>query len=297
MICLDRQDDAVHVMPAYWFRPQHVRDGTQTAGSSRGATRARWKEQHIELDYLAPDTVQEMLSAMERLEVLAGPGRGRRPGARRRRARRAGPRDPVRGPGRRAHAARPRRHETVRGGDREAGARVAAVSGTSACTFGVRALLDFFGVDAATPLERFVNRARELSRRHNAERWVNFGGSPSRRRTWNTLRADIVSGKLGSWDAVHDRYDELWAGYPKMKARYALFAIEQALAVKKPGSLGTEGWKIRPRYCEGDVRNPLCERRLVVPQERTTRTRSGGCCTRATRKCWPCWGGSRTTLS
>ena len=73
------------------------------------------KEQHIEFDYLAPDTVEEMLSAMARLELLAARAAGSGAGLADAEPRRTGPRDPVRGPGRRAHAARSRRHETFRG--------------------------------------------------------------------------------------------------------------------------------------------------------------------------------------
>ena len=35
------------------------------------------------------------------------------------------------------------------------------------------------------------------------------------------LRSDIRSGKLGSWEEVHGRFDELWAAYPEQKRLHA----------------------------------------------------------------------------
>ena len=95
MIFLDKRDEAVHIMPAYWFvHNMYAMARNSWKFAKRDARKV--KEQHIELDYLAPDTVQEMLSAMSRLEVLAARASGCRRGAHRRRAGRTGPRDPVR---------------------------------------------------------------------------------------------------------------------------------------------------------------------------------------------------------
>ena len=228
-------------MPAYWFVHNMYAMARNSWKFARRDARAV-KEQHIELDYLAPDTVQEMLSAMGRLELLA--------------ARAASGADAGLADAELAERGRAILSADQADGltlhDPDAMKRFGGVIEKPArgwrqyrdfCVyFGVRTLLDFFGVDAVTPLDRFVTMARELSRRHNAERWVNCGGQPVAAADLDALRADIVSGKLGSWDAVHSRYDELWAGYPKMKARYALFAIERALALKA-GSLGMEGWR------------------------------------------------------
>jgi hypothetical protein len=240
MIYLDKRDEAVHIMPAYWFVHNMYAMARNTWKFGRRDARAV-KEQHIELDFLAPDTVQEMLSAMSRLEVLAAHTSGSD----------AGLTDAALGErGRGILSAEQAEEITLDdpesmkrfGGRIEKPARGWKQYRDFCVYFGVKTLIDFLKVDATTPLDSFVGMAGELSRRKNSERWVNCGGQVIAEADMNALRADIVSGKLGSWEAIHTRYDELWAGYPKGKARYALFAIERALGVKV-GSLGMEGWK------------------------------------------------------
>jgi len=51
--------------------------------------------------------------------------------------------------------------------------------------------------------------------------WENLGGQLVPVPDVDALRADIRSGKLDSWDAVHRRYDELWNAYPLQKQRHA----------------------------------------------------------------------------
>jgi NDP-sugar pyrophosphorylase family protein len=240
MIFLDKRDEAVHIMPAYWFVHNMYAMARNTWKFGKRDAR-KVKEQHIELDYLAPDTVQEMLSAMSRLEVLAA--RASDPDG--------GLTDAELGErgrgilsGERADGLTLDDPESMKrfGGRIEKSGRGWKQYRDFCVYFGVKTLIDFFEVDVATPLDSFVTMVNGLSRQQNSQAWVNCGGQVIAEAELDALRADIVSGKLGSWEAVHARYDELWAGYRKGKARYALFAIERALAVKA-GSLGTVGWR------------------------------------------------------
>jgi len=95
--------------------------------------------------------------------------------------------------------------------------------------FGVRTLLDHFKVGPQTSLDSFLAGVGALAKVPNSERWVNCGGQLVPAEDLDALRADIRSGRLGSWEAVHDRYNELWGQYPERKARYALYTLERAL--------------------------------------------------------------------
>jgi NDP-sugar pyrophosphorylase family protein len=240
MIFLDTQDEAVHIMPAYWFVHNMYAMARNTWKFGKRDTRTV-KEQHIELEYLAPDTVQEMLSAMSRLEALAARASGSDAGLN---DAELCERGRVILSGGQADELTLHDPDAMKryGGLIEKPARGWKQYRDFCVYFGVKTLIDFFEVDATTPLDSFVTMASELSRRKNSERWVNCGGQIIAEADLDALRADIVSGKLGSWEAVHTRYDELWAGYRKGKARYALFALERALAMKV-GSMGMEGWR------------------------------------------------------
>lgn len=51
--------------------------------------------------------------------------------------------------------------------------------------------------------------------------WVNLGGQLCPGTSVVKLRSDIGSGKLKSWDAIHNRYEALWKKYPLEKQKHA----------------------------------------------------------------------------
>lgn len=51
--------------------------------------------------------------------------------------------------------------------------------------------------------------------------WVNLGGQLLRQTDLDKMIADIESGKLDSWDAIHVRLDQLWEAYPTEAKRHA----------------------------------------------------------------------------
>jgi hypothetical protein len=108
--------------------------------------------------------------------------------------------------------------------------------------FGVKTLLDFLKVDGATPIDTFLKGVAALSKKKCSERWVNCGGQVMAAEDLEILRAEIKSGKLDSWEAVHARYNELWSRYPEQKARYALHALERALG-SPVQSMDRRAWK------------------------------------------------------
>jgi hypothetical protein len=193
------------------------------------------------MDFLAPDTVQEILDAMNRLETLAAgaAAAGRRP---------TDARPAERGRAILAEAAADGLTFDDPDAMKRFGGRIEKPGRgwkqyRDICVyFGVRTLVDFLDVDAGTTIESFVDMIRSLAQHACHERWVNCGGQVMAQVDLDALRADIGSGKLADWDAVHGRYDELWAAYPKAKARYALYAIGRALALDV-GSLGAKEWK------------------------------------------------------
>jgi NDP-sugar pyrophosphorylase family protein len=55
--------------------------------------------------------------------------------------------------------------------------------------------------------------------------WINLGGQLVAEADVDRLRADIRSGRLRNWAAIHARYAELWAQYPEDKMRHAYLCL------------------------------------------------------------------------
>jgi hypothetical protein len=51
--------------------------------------------------------------------------------------------------------------------------------------------------------------------------WVNFGGQLIPEKNADQLRADIGSGKLNSWEKIHNKYNQLWEEYQLDKQKHA----------------------------------------------------------------------------
>ena len=48
----------------------------------------------------------------------------------------------------------------------------------------------------------------------------------------DALRTDICEGKLDSWKAIHERYNELWSRYPEDKLNHAVHCLCDVMGVK-----------------------------------------------------------------
>ena len=59
--------------------------------------------------------------------------------------------------------------------------------------------------------------------------WVNLGGQLIPAEDIEELKADIKSGTINTWDAVHQRCDQLWERYPLEKQRHAFATLLRLL--------------------------------------------------------------------
>ena len=51
--------------------------------------------------------------------------------------------------------------------------------------------------------------------------WINLGGQIVQKKDLDILRHEIGSGKLSSWNEIHNRYNKLWRKYPLDKQKHA----------------------------------------------------------------------------
>ncbi|MCK9218873.1 MAG: DUF4954 family protein [Bacteroidales bacterium] len=70
------------------------------------------------------------------------------------------------------------------------------------------------------PKSTFTTMCKNLKSERQHE-WVNLGGQIMQKNDVDKLRSDIGSGKLKTWQDIHNRYDDLWAQYPVDKQKHA----------------------------------------------------------------------------
>jgi len=230
------------IMPAYWWL-HNMYALARNAWKFRARDRRKKKTQKVEFDALAPDTAEEMLRAMELLEIWTAQAHRRY-------------RDETSGEAADSRLAEIGRRLLLEADDRTAdlevlGKRVEnsrrkvvilnARRGYHAYRemlhyYAVKNLLDYWKTDSAAALDTMLAELSGMPRHE----WVNLGGQLVPTEEVTRLRSDIRSGTLNSWPEIHQRYDELWNAYPLQKQRHSLATLLTVLGVRQ---LTTELWE------------------------------------------------------
>jgi hypothetical protein len=227
-------EDRLEIMPAFWWLYNMYALARNSWKFKARDTRVE-KQQNIEFDTLAPDTVEEIILARQLLEIWTGiaaeitgingaaglPQGGGRPVASRSSLEHASI-------GRRLLTGLPGEVDSliVLGQDVEKTEReVVILKPKEAHEAYGQMLHHYVARNLLSYLEEHPEEGyAEMSERLNGPRtteWVNLGGQLVPEDEIDALRADIRSGELPSWDAVHERYDQLWERYPSQKQRHA----------------------------------------------------------------------------
>lgn len=222
--------DRLEIMPAYfWMYNMYALERNAWKAASRDKRVV--KIQRIETDYLAPDTAEEILHAMELLELWTG-----------RAALFAGGENPeaytesaLRNLGRNLLSAAENRMGglEVYAEGLERHKRPALIVKPRKAWRAYNRMLRYYALkgllayaearpDEAVP-ELFVALDGEYSARGKKREtgWVNLGGQIVPEPKVDELRRDIGEGKLDSWDAIHARYDAMAAEYLHDRAIHA----------------------------------------------------------------------------
>ena len=232
LVSHDEAHDRLQVMPAYWWM-YNMYALARNAWKYQTRDRRRTRTQKIEFDALAPDTVEEIFTALELLEVWTAQAQVRRAGA-------AAGESPSAELGRRLlldACDRTADLEIVGANIENSNRKVLILKARQAyhayrqmlLYYGVKNLLDCWKSDAQPTLDALV--ARLAGRRER--QWTNLGGQLVATAEVDRLRADIGSGKLNSWNEIHRRYEELWTAYPREKQRHAMATLLQVLGADR----------------------------------------------------------------
>jgi hypothetical protein len=210
--------DRLEVMPAYfWIYNRYALERNSWKAADRD--RRKIKQQHIEADYLAPDTAEEIMGALSLLEGwMAGAGMTL-------------PASPEYDPAPAEEAI------AVRGLER--GNREGMVLKPRRAWYAYRAMLRYYG---AKTLAAWLIEHPELSFRELAEQaealppgWVNLGGQIVPAFRVDALRQEIRAGALTAWEEIHAAYDRMAALYPLDRLSHAWGVLAYLRGGRPPG--------------------------------------------------------------
>lgn len=139
------------------------------------------KAQHVEFDNLAPDTAEEILHGIELLRKWKA------------------------------------ENGTVRAEGMEKSKRPTVVLKAAE---GLRAYEEMLVYYAMKTLES-APQTNQCTPQAACTEWVNIGGQLIAKPDMERLIADVESGTLDSWDAIHRRFDDLWKEYPVQRRAHA----------------------------------------------------------------------------
>jgi len=215
--------DQLEVMPGFWWN-YNMYALARNSWKFQNRDKRIHKDQNIEFDSFAPDTIEEIFSAMRLLEIWTGKASLRSEGKPENidedklsqigRELLSGPEDKV-------------RDLEVLGENMEKSQRkiviIKAHKGYQAykqmlCHYAVKNLIGYMQADTQA---NFASMCESLKGARQNE-WVNMGGQLMPAKDVDQLRSEIGSGKLGSWEDIHQRYDQLWEAYTTEKQKHAM---------------------------------------------------------------------------
>ena len=226
--------DRLEVVPAFWWLHNMyalVRNGWKV----KDRDRRRNKAQNIEFEPIAPDTAEEIFTARSLLEIWAAKSVLRSKGQ----STEGKNDEDLALFGRSLLLGETGATLEVFGENMEKSGRAQAVLkaargyaayGDMLHIYAVSNILDYLRENSA---DDFSALCKALCGKRERE-WTNCGGQIIAVPDLDALRADIGSGKIGSWDGVHERYNQLWRAYPLNKQRHAFSTLCALLGTEVP---------------------------------------------------------------
>jgi hypothetical protein len=222
--------DRLEVMPAYfWMYNLYALERNSWKAANRDKRAV--KVQHIEMDYLAPDTAGEIIAALARMEAwmrAAGidpaslktlPAAAKLPDP----ASAGEEEDPE-------YAYIPETDEEIPAPGLERHKRGTVLLKPRKAwdayremlhTYAMKNLIACLQTHPQWSFTEFAAAMEEGAPYGQKTEWVNLGGQIMSGRDADLLRQQIREGKISTWEAIHAEYDRLWENYPLDKARHA----------------------------------------------------------------------------
>ncbi len=228
----------LEVTPAWWWRHNlYALMRNPLKFASRDKRKA--KQQHLEFDFLAPDTVEEIFSARRLLERWTATA------ALRDQTNKAETMsdDTLCSLGRDILTNQPSRAEKLEilGENMEKSSRPTLITRAAQGYAAYYDMLYYYAtrtlIDCMTENKELTFAALATGLTGNRQReWTNLGGQIIPSPDVDELRRGISDGTIDSWKEVHERYDTLWNSYPLEKQRHAWATLCELLGTSNPSA-------------------------------------------------------------
>lgn len=229
LISNDTAGDRLVVMPAYWFQ-YNMYALARNAGKYNSRDKRVDKTVDIEYDYLAPDSVNEMLNAMQLLQQFTAAAwhskQKKVPAVK----------NPVKA-GRDLltnNAAAVNKLEVLAEGFENSRRKVVIVKSAEAWQT-YKEMIVYYGVTQLAgmieekKISSWQQLIRQLPSKPVRKNWKNIGGLLITEEAVTTLKKAIKSGKINGWDEVHEFYRLQSKKYQTEKRNHAWAALLEVL--------------------------------------------------------------------
>lgn len=212
LVVNDEHDDTLKIMPGYWFL-HNMYALARNAWKYVDRDRRTDKTQHIEYDYLAPDSVEEIFDALEIFETAVGKAIGK--------DRKAGRTLLMEAPEKIAGMEIP--VEGCENSSRKTQLlkvdKAYPLFRKLVTLYAMRNLMqEYARFGDFTELKTFLKQCRRSA-------WSNVGGQLIPQDRVEEMKQRIRKNKIGSWDALHEAYRENGDRYDEDKLRHALACL------------------------------------------------------------------------
>jgi NDP-sugar pyrophosphorylase family protein len=214
--------DQLEIMPAYWWL-YNMYALARNSWKFRRRDKRIHKIQNIEFEALAPDTVEEIITARRLLEIWTAKAEYRSEN-------KAIPDDEnmLADTGRQLLENDKRRVNSLQilGEDVENSKRKTVILKAYEGYKAYGEMIHYYAVKnliawtESNPNASFSRMQEDLAVKRQKE-WVNLGGQIMQKKDVDQLRADIVSGKFPGWREIHKRYNKIWQKYPLDKQKHS----------------------------------------------------------------------------
>ena len=225
LVSLNYKNDTLEIMPAYWFMHNMYALARNEWKYADRDSRTE-KHQHLEFDYLAPDTINEMFIALQLLELFTGKAFYKK--------------NDLEGDDaayiEKGKSLLKEKNSIINELEITADAfenskRKVVIRKPQQAYNAYKEMILFYGLkqlitsiqkEEVTNIDSLKNEFS--SNDFNAE-WLNIGGQLMLKDDVEDLKNQIKSKQINSWDELHDFYAIKGTEYPQQKAKHALAAL------------------------------------------------------------------------
>lgn len=258
LVSNDVSRDRLVIMPAYWFM-YNMYALARNSGKYESRDKRSFKNQYLEYDFLAPDSVNEIFNALHLLKKATGESWKNE-------SRRSVNEETAVKKGEELLEKKTSLNKTeiLINGVENTARKVVLIKVSEAYHI-FKELIVYYGVTQlislleGEPDLHFGDLIKKLGKveRHS---WTNIGGQLMPVPVVNQLIRGIHSGKIDSWDAVHSFYHDCSNAYPLQKAQHAFASLLEIKGLKASGftkkiflqcvdeALATKEWMVRDIY-------------------------------------------------